>query len=141
MARSADEGNTVKACSVTVTIAFALSEVSATLVAVTVCVPATDGAVYRPLELIVPDVVFPPLTPSTDHVTDVFVDPVTVAVNCVVAPGATVAEVGLTATVMVVLGVETEPQPIKPNTSANTKHRRKSLDEEELIRGQRPLRH
>jgi hypothetical protein len=143
VARSADDGDNINACNVTVTAAFALSEVSATLVAVTVCEPATDGAVYRPLELIVPDVVFPPLRPSTDHVTDVFVDPFTEAVNCVVAPAATFTEVWLRATVMVVLGVgleEMEPHPTKPNVNANREHCRYRLDEEKLIRDQYPLR-
>jgi len=51
---------------------------SATLVATTEYVPAVLGAVYRPLEEMLPPVV--------DHVTDVLLDPVTLAVNCCVAP-------------------------------------------------------
>ena len=66
----------------TETAAFALTEVSATLVAVTVWPLTVDGAVYNPVASIVPTVVFPPLTPSTDQVTPVFVVPVTVTVNC-----------------------------------------------------------
>ena len=47
---------------------------SATLVAVTVGVPADDGAVYSPLELIVPALAV--------HVTAVLDVPLTTAVNC-----------------------------------------------------------
>ncbi len=61
----------------------------ATLVAVTVCLPGDAGAMYLPDALIVPTVEFPPDTPSTDHVTDVFEEPVTVAVNCWEAPTVT----------------------------------------------------
>jgi hypothetical protein len=43
----------------------------------------------------VPIVVLPPFTPSTDHCTPVFVVPVTVAVNCWVAFAITLAETGL----------------------------------------------
>ena len=41
----------------------------------------------------------PPLTPSTDHFTEVFEYPATVAVNCCDALAATSAEAGLTASV------------------------------------------
>jgi len=44
---------------------------------------------------------FPPVTPSTDQVTPIFVVPVTVAVNCWVVLTATVAVVGEMVTVMV----------------------------------------
>ena len=44
----------------------------------------------------VPTVLFPPATPSTDHVTDVLVVPVTNAVNCWVPRGASMALVGIT---------------------------------------------
>jgi hypothetical protein len=77
----------------TATEAFALFVVSATLVAVTVWVPAWAGAVYRPVALMVPTEVFPPATPSTDHVTAVFVVFCTVAVNCVVVLTAMLTEV------------------------------------------------
>jgi hypothetical protein len=43
----------------------------------------------------VPTVLLPPVTPSTDQVTDVSLLPVTVTVNCCVLPVNTVAEVGL----------------------------------------------
>jgi hypothetical protein len=69
---------------ITVTEAFALLVVCATLVAVTVCEPGVGGAVYKPALAIVPTVEFPPLTPSTDHVTDVLLEPLTVAVNWLV---------------------------------------------------------
>jgi hypothetical protein len=48
--------------------------VSATLVAVTVYDPVVVGAVYRPLDETVPSV--------ADQVTALFLEPVTVAVNC-----------------------------------------------------------
>jgi hypothetical protein len=61
------------------------------------CVCAeTVGAVYRPVELIVP----PPAPWTTDHVTAVLGVPVTVAVNCTLPPDITVAVDGLTVTEM-----------------------------------------
>ena len=42
--------------------------------------------------MITPVVEFPPVTVSTDHETALLVVPVTVAVNCMVAPAATLAE-------------------------------------------------
>jgi hypothetical protein len=63
----------------TVTLAVAFLLVSATLAAVTVTVcglPSVAGAEYRPpLEIV-------PTAGLTDHVTAVFVIPVTAAVNC-----------------------------------------------------------
>lgn len=82
----------VVTAAVTVTVALALSAVSATLVAVTVCVPAWDGAVYIPALVIVPAVALPPAVESTDHVTAVFVVPWTAAVNCCCVPGARLTE-------------------------------------------------
>src|ERR1700734_3370937 len=76
----------------TVTAALALALVSATLVAVTLWLPACAGAVYRPDVLIVPTVGLPPATPSTDQLTAVFVVFCTVAVNCAVPPTATFME-------------------------------------------------
>jgi hypothetical protein len=67
-------------------------------VAVTVCVPAVDGAVYRPASLTVPIVLLPPGVPSTLQFAAVFELPVTVAANCCVPLRATVAEVGETLT-------------------------------------------
>ena len=81
-----------------VTVALALSVGSATEVAVTVAFPAVAGAVYKPVLEIVPVVLLPPLMPSTDHVTAVLVVPLTVAVNCWVCCGTTLADVGEIAT-------------------------------------------
>src|SRR5438045_296193 len=72
---------------VTLTLAEADFVLSAALVAATVYVPAVAGAVYRPLLEIVP--------PVADQVIAVLVVPVTVAVNCWVAPVCTDADVGL----------------------------------------------
>ena len=44
------------------------------------------GAVYSPVELIVPATELPPLTPPADQLTAVLVRPVTVAVYWVVLP-------------------------------------------------------
>lgn len=55
----------------------------------------------------VPVVELPPAAPSTCHVTEVSDAPETVAWNCVVAPGATVAEVGLIVTATAPLADET----------------------------------
>jgi hypothetical protein len=63
----------------TVTLAVAFLVASATLVAVTVTVcglPSVAGAEYRPALEIVPAAGF------TDHVTAIFVVPITAAVNC-----------------------------------------------------------
>ncbi len=57
------------------------------------------GAVYNPAVLIVPTVGFPPFSPFTAHVTDVFCAPVTAAVNCCVSPSRTLGCVGLIVTV------------------------------------------
>jgi hypothetical protein len=57
------------------------------------------GALYRPDELIVPAAALPPATPFTCQVTEVFVEPVTVALNDFVAPARTVALAGETAIV------------------------------------------
>lgn len=56
------------------------------------------GAVYTPLEAIVPSAAFPPTTPFTDQLTLSFVVPVTVAVKGCVAPARTFAAVGTTLT-------------------------------------------
>jgi hypothetical protein len=76
-------------------------------------------------------------------VTDVFADPVTVAVNWVVAPAAIFAEVGLIVTVIAVGGgveleeggVELEEVPLHPTklrVSAHTENSTYSFDEEKL---------
>ena len=95
-ARVAEAG--VREMAPTPTEAFALFVVSAALVAVTVWVPAWAGALYRPEALIVPTEEFPAATPSTDHVTAVFVVFSTVAVNWLVVLTAMLTEVGLSET-------------------------------------------
>ena len=80
----------------TVTLALAAIDVSAELVAVTVCAPIDAGTLYVPVEEIVPAEEFPPTTPSTDQVTAVFENPCTVAVNCSVPEGPTKTEDGVT---------------------------------------------
>jgi hypothetical protein len=90
---------------VSVTTAGAAFVVSATEVAVTetvVVLGSFAGAVYKPLVLTVPITASPPVSPFTLQVTEVFVEPVTVAVNCCVAAPATLAVVGeiVTATVV-----------------------------------------
>ena len=77
----------------TVTVAFAVTEESATIAAVTVCDPAAPGAVYTPPEVIVPTVELPLTTPSTDHATAVFETFWTVAVNVNLAPAARFTDV------------------------------------------------
>jgi hypothetical protein len=75
--------------------------VSAALVAVTVIVFGLGkftGAVYNPVESIVPVVAFPPATAFTDHVTLAFAFPATAAANACVAPARTDAEAGVTVT-------------------------------------------
>ena len=71
---SIDTATTGAAVTVTVTVAEADLVLLASLVAVTVYVPVVVGAVYRPLDETVP--------PVADQVTALFLEPVTVAVNC-----------------------------------------------------------
>jgi hypothetical protein len=75
--------------------------VSATLTALTTTDLAvvTSGAVYSPVELITPTVLFPPTTPSTAQVTRLSALYDTVPVNCCVAPDLRIADAGLMATV------------------------------------------
>jgi len=75
----------------TVTVAEADLVLSAALVAVTVKVPALLGAVYSPLEEMLP--------PVADQVTAVLLEPLTVAVNCCVPFVRIEAETGEMATV------------------------------------------
>ncbi len=80
-----------------VTGALADLVLSALLVAVTVTFEVDGtfvGALYSPLVLMVPIVEFPPVTPFTFQVTEVFVVLVTVAVNCFVVFTRTLALVG-----------------------------------------------
>jgi len=67
---------------VTVTVAPANFVVSATLVALTVYVPAVEGAKYV-IELPEPEIA----PPDTDHVTEAFEELLTVAANATLAPG------------------------------------------------------
>ena len=90
-------------CSATVTEADPESAALAAETAVTVTVAGLGivlGAVYNPAVVIVPTVALPPAVPFTCQVTAVFVVPVTVSRNCLVAPGLTVAEAGVTVTVI-----------------------------------------
>lgn len=80
----------------TTTVAVAYFVVSAALVArtVKVCLTVTDaGAVYSPA------VEIEPTAEERDHVTEVLEVPVTLAVNCCLAPGPSVTVAGETATV------------------------------------------
>jgi hypothetical protein len=82
---------------VTVTVAEADWVGSATLVAVTLNVPALLGAVYRPEDEIWP--------PDADQVTPVVELPLTLAVNCCVPPVVSEAEPGEMVTPTVVVAV------------------------------------
>jgi hypothetical protein len=125
----------------TATVALALLVVSATLVAVTLWLPAAAGAVYRPDALIVPAVEFPPAAPSTDHVTAVFVVFCTVAANCAVAFTATFMDVWFSETLMFDAGGGVEeveellvpPQPASVEATANAMQPAKTLDLVTLI--------
>src|SRR5215471_860227 len=76
-----------------VTLAVAFLVLSAAEVAVTAKLPAVDPAVNKPAALMVPPVAL--------QFTEVLDVPVTVAVNCCVAPGCSVALAGDTATEIV----------------------------------------
>jgi len=78
---------------VTVTLAVADFVESAALVALTVYVPAVLGAVYSPVGEMLP--------PFTDQVTLVLELPVTVALNCKVAPVVAAGFVGVSETATV----------------------------------------
>lgn len=83
---------------VTVTAALADLVLSSVLMAVTVTerLVLTAGAVYNPLEVMMPSVLFPPVTPLTCHVTASSVVPVTVALNACVLFATRFAVVGTT---------------------------------------------
>lgn len=86
-----------------VTLAEPESDAFADKTAVTVTVAGLGmvlGAVYNPLDVIVPVAALPPGVPFTRQVTAVFVVPVTLAMNCVLAPGLSVAIAGVTVTVI-----------------------------------------
>ena len=77
------------------------------------------------MALTVPLVASPPLTPFTCQVTAVFVDPVTVAVNCCVVAPATLAVVGeiVIATAVVVVLFLPPPHPAQISPVRTTKRR------------------
>jgi len=84
-----------------VTVAEALTVVSAWIVAFTVTVAGLGtaaGAVNSPVELIVPEAEVPPVTPFTLQVTALFVALVTVAANCWSPLTVTCADAGLIVT-------------------------------------------
>jgi hypothetical protein len=85
------------------TFALTLYVVNAALVAVMICEPPVLGAVYKPVASMVPTVLLPPATVSTDHVTPVLLVPSTAAVNCAVAEGATVVLCGVTVILITVI--------------------------------------
>src|SRR5690348_14467013 len=98
----------VTAGAVSVTTARAVLVVSAcaiTVMVIDVLLGRTFGALYNPFVSIVPLMLSPPVAPFTCQVTAVLVDPVTVAVNCCVAPPATLALVGEMVMETPVLGV------------------------------------
>src|SRR5262245_13608862 len=83
------------------TVAEADCEESAQEVAVTVTDPLAggrSGAVYKPLEVMLPIPASPPLVPFTLQSTQPLVEPSTLATNCWVAPLGTVAAAGETVT-------------------------------------------
>jgi len=79
------------------------------------------GAVYNPLVLIVPAVELPPVAPFTCQDTAVFVVPVTVSKNCLDWPGLTVADAGVTMTVICGTGVFPPPQAVRCKRIARLK--------------------
>jgi hypothetical protein len=88
---------------VIVIVALAIFVVSACATAETETafgVGTTAGAVYKPLESIVPTLVFPPAAPFTCQFTPVVLVPLTVAVNCCVCLVCSVAEAGESVTVI-----------------------------------------
>lgn len=103
---------------------------SAWLVAVTVIVAGngkSEGAVYTPAEVIVPDAVFPFETPFTLQVTLVFVEFATFAVNDWEFPSSTELLVGVTVTTIAGGGggggggavPEPPPHPLSAKTTAS----------------------
>jgi hypothetical protein len=99
--------------------------VSATEVAVTVTklgLGASDGAVYRPVEVILPQIVPAQPVPLMLQVTEVLLVPVTVAVNCCFPPTPTDGFAGETLTAMlfgatIVTTVEPEIAPLKSDVA------------------------
>lgn len=88
---------------VTVTVALPTGFGATVLVAVIAKVCGNSklaGAVYKPVASMVPTVALPPAMPLTAQVTVVVMVPVTVAVNCCIAPVAMLGVEGDTLTVM-----------------------------------------
>jgi hypothetical protein len=110
----------------------ALLAVSTTLVAITVWLPAWDGAVYNPAAAMVPTLEFPPVTESTDHATAVFEVPCTVAVNCACPPTGRLTDDRLSVTLTAVgvgVGVDLPPQPTSARVIDKVTQRPEILDE------------
>jgi hypothetical protein len=117
---------------VMVTAAAALFELSAALVACTVTALMAGrllGDVNTPFELIVPTVALPPEIPFTLHVTAVFIELPTTAINVCGVPSNTEAAAGVTVTLMAggggCAGAEptTPPQPRKDAAKSSAGHR------------------
>jgi hypothetical protein len=92
----------IAGAAVIVTVALSNFVLSATETAVTVTATGfgiVAGAVYNPPAVIVPTVASPPAVPLTSHVTAVFAEFATVAVNCCVPFTATLGVFGETVTV------------------------------------------
>ena len=113
---------------VTVTLAAADLVGSCTLVAVTVTLsdrePGSEaGPVYRPVFDTVPTGEMLAIVPFTDHVTAVFVVPVTTAVNCCFCPGDKLTETGVTLTATDVrdwsMGLSNLPAPFRSASASS----------------------
>src|SRR5262245_42220999 len=89
----------------------------------TVWVPDVEGGVYKPEVEMVPIVELPPTTPSTSHVTPVFVVPETVAVNCCFCLSVTGARRGLIVTVTAAMDESVRPRIVSTRGSLRTAHR------------------
>lgn len=103
---------------------------SAALVAVTLMVfgdGGLAGAVYSPVEVIVPTVLFPPATPLTFQVTFLLDGPVMVAVKVIVWPSSNVALAGDMDILTAGAGVKAALPPPQPSEST-TRHTRRMTD-------------
>jgi len=63
------------------------------------CPGSVVGAVYQPVDVIVPAEVLPPTTPPADHVIVPLLRPLTLAVNCTELPATTEGKLGEIVTV------------------------------------------
>jgi hypothetical protein len=114
---------------VSVTMADPVAVLSVMLDAVTVMVGGEGivlGAVYTPLSETVPTLAFPPATPFANHVTLLFVVPVTVAWNCCDWLRETLACVGCKTTVTTEGPVDVTPAQAGIATAAMQKIASKS---------------